>query len=68
VNRPRAADDFATIRARMEEPRETRVPRVTQRVPPDAPIAYPSTSGVTSVATHSPLDALCNGLAATIED
>jgi ElaB/YqjD/DUF883 family membrane-anchored ribosome-binding protein len=27
VNRPRAADDFATIRARMEELRRERAPR-----------------------------------------
>jgi hypothetical protein len=55
VSRPRAADDFATIRARMEEPaKPERLPTLSQKGRlPTRLLPYPSTSGVTSVVNHS---------------
>jgi hypothetical protein len=44
MSRPRAADDFATIRSRMEELRRERVP-LSQPAPPSAAAIVPGHRG-----------------------
>ncbi len=51
MTRPRAADDFATIRARMEELRRERAPAAEKRGSSQLPLTH---AGATQVDRSSP--------------